>query len=120
MNENLEKTLSDLIQSKNSSPEGHLVVDVYQNKNEIIIQSAIAGVKGEHIDLSIAKDAVTITGFRERTEQTDPADYLHQEMHWGQFSRSVILPAEIDIAQAGASIKNGILTIRLPKLAKEI
>ena len=120
MKENLEKTLTDLIKPKESSLEGHLIVDVYQNDKEIIVQSAIAGVKGENIDLAIAKDAVTIKGFRQRPESVDPDNCLHQELHWGNFSRSVILPGDVDVDQAKASIKNGLLTIRLPKLAKEI
>ncbi|OGN32162.1 MAG: hypothetical protein A2749_02375 [Parcubacteria group bacterium RIFCSPHIGHO2_01_FULL_45_26] len=96
--------------------EGHLTVDVYQNANEIIVQSAVAGVKGEDIDLDIAKDSVTIKGLRQRPEGLEQNESLHQELHWGKFSRSVILPADIDIEQAKASIKNGLLTIRLPKL----
>jgi len=100
-------------------PEGHLTVDVYQNTDEIIVQSAVAGVKGEDIDLDIAKDSVTIKGFRQRPEGIQESHLLHQELHWGKFSRSVILPADIDIEQAKASIKNGLLTIRLPKLSKE-
>ena len=121
---NLGKTLMDLTKPTKSKGEanleGHLIVDVYQNSREIIVQSAIAGAKGDDIDLSIAKDAITIKGFRQRTESIDPNDYLHQELHWGTFSRSVILPADIDVDQAKASIKNGLLTIRLPKLAREI
>jgi len=121
---NLEKTLMDLTAPKEFKREpdleGHLIVDVYQNNHEIIVQSAIAGTKGEDIDLSIAKDAITIKGFRQRTESIDPDNYLHQELHWGAFSRSVILPADIDVDQAKASIKHGLLTIRLPKLVKEI
>ena len=121
---NLGKTLMDLTKPTKSKGEanleGHLIVDVYQNSREIIVQSAIAGAKGDDIDLSIAKDAITIKGFRQRTESIDPNDYLHQELHWGTFSRSVILPADIDVDQAKASIKNGLLTIRLPKLSREI
>ena len=124
MENNLEKTLMDLTKSKSSSgeseAEGHLTIDVYQNKNEIIVQSAIAGARGEDIDLAIAKDTVTIKGSRQRIETIDPHDSLHQELHWGKFSRSVILPTEIDVDQAKASLKNGLLTIRLPKLSKEI
>lgn len=121
--ENLEKTLMDLIKPKESrsgtASEGHLTVDVYHNNREIVVQSAIGGVKGENIDLGITKDTVTIKGFREKTDQTNPGDYLHQELHWGTFSRSVILPADIDVDRAKASVKNGLLTIRLPKLSQE-
>ena len=119
MSDNLEKTLTDLTKTKDSAGEGHLTVDIFQNDREIIVQSAIAGVKGEHIDLQLAKDTVTIKGFREKPEPTNPADYLHQELHWGKFSRSVILPADIDVDGAKASVKNWLLTIRLPKLSKE-
>lgn len=121
MTDNLEKTLTDLTKLKDSSEtEGHLTIDVYQNKEEIIVQSAIAGIKGEHIDLDIAKDSITIKGLRQRPEGFQYGQSLHQELHWGKFSRSVILPASIDIDQAKASLKNGLLTIRLPKLSKEI
>jgi len=106
----------DNLEKIEGSPEGHLTVDVYQNIEEIIVQSAVAGVKGEDIDLDIAKDSVTIKGFRQRPEGIQENHLLHQELHWGKFSRSVILPADIDIEQAKASIKNGLLTIRLPKL----
>lgn len=119
----IEKTLADLVQTEKSSTipeqEGHLIVDVFQNNNEIIVQSAVAGANGDNIDIAIAKDTVTIKGFRQRTESINPNDYLHQELHWGTFSRSVILPTDIDVDQAKASIKNGLLTIRLPKLAKK-
>ena len=46
------------------------------------------------------------------------SDYYYQELYWGSFSRSIILPEEIDADNAKASMKNGILTLRLPKLAK--
>lgn len=122
--DNLEKILTDLVQpekrSAASEQEGHLVVDVYQNNHEIIVQSAVAGANGDNIDIAITKDAVTIKGFRQRMESISPNDYLHQELHWGTFSRSVILPTDIDIDQAKASIKNGLLTIRLPKLAGKV
>lgn len=112
----LEKTIQDLIKPDESSLEGHLTVDVYQNTDEIIIQSAVAGVKGEDLDLDIAKDSVTIKGFRQKPDGLPISQSLHQELHWGKFSRSVILPADVDMDQAKASIKNGLLTIRLPKL----
>ena len=114
---NLEKTLTDL---DSPGPEGHLVIDVFEKNNEIIVQSAIAGVREKDIDISLSKDALTIKGIRNKLEETNSHDYLHQEIHWGQFSRSIILPTEIDVDQAKATVKNGLLTIRLSKLAKKV
>lgn len=98
--------------------EGQLTIDVYQTENDIVIKSTIAGVKPDNIDINITNDMVTIKGARERDEKVKSEDYYYQECYWGSFSRSVILPVEIDSDQSQATIKNGILTIRLPKIEK--
>ena len=98
--------------------EGQLTVDVYQTDEEIVIKSTIAGVTVDDIDISITNDMVTIKGKRKPDEIVDQSDYYYQELYWGPFSRSVILPEDIDVEKASASMKNGILTLRLPKLAK--
>jgi len=120
----LDETLAELTASKNKSDktkpadEGQLTVDVYQSEDEIIIQSTIGGIDGKDMDISIAKDMVTIKGSRTKTEKVKQSDYFHQELYWGSFSRSIILPVDIDVDKAKASIKNGLLTIRLPTLKK--
>jgi len=95
--------------------EGQLTVDVFQDDENIVIQSTIAGVSPEDLDVSITNDMVTIRGERRRQYQIDPDDYFYQECYWGTFSRSIVLPVEIDADRAEAKIKNGILTIRIPK-----
>ena len=93
---------------------GILTLDVFQKDKEIVIKSAIAGVGGKDLDISIASDSVTIKGTREE-EKEKGKDYLYQELHWGEFSRKVILPEEVNADEAKATLKNGILTITLPK-----
>lgn len=95
--------------------EGQLTIDVYQTDDDIVIKSTIAGVKPEDLDVNINNDMVTIRGERKLEEQVDPENYYYQECYWGPFSRSVILPVEIIAEKAEATMKNGILTIRLPK-----
>ena len=99
--------------------EGQLTIDVYQTPANIIVESAIAGVKPEDIDVSISSDSVTVRGKREKEEQVRGADYLYQECYWGRFSRSVVLPQEVDPDRAQASLKNGVLKIILPKVDKQ-
>jgi len=99
--------------------EGQLTIDVYQNPDEIIVESTIAGVKPEDLDISITNEAVTIRGKREKLEEIKDEDYFYQECYWGKFSRSIILPQEIDSEKSVASLKNGILTIKLPKLNRQ-
>lgn len=98
--------------------EGQLSIDVYQTPTEIVIKSTIAGVKPEDIDVSINDDMVTIKGERKKDEEVKEEDYFYQECYWGKFSRSVILPQEIEIDKVRAELKNGILTVRLPKAEK--
>jgi HSP20 family protein len=95
--------------------EGQLTIDVYQTENEIVIKSTIAGVKPEDLDVSINADMVTIKGERKNEEAVNGENYYYQECYWGFFSRSVVLPIDIIADKAEASLKNGILTIRLPK-----
>ncbi len=95
--------------------EGQLTVDVFQDDQNIIIQSTIAGVSPDDLDVSITNDMVTVRGERRRMFDVDAEDYFYQECYWGTFSRSIILPVEIDADRAEAKIKNGILTVRIPK-----
>ncbi len=95
--------------------EGQLSVDVYQNKDSIIIKSTIAGVKPEDIDISLQNDLLTIKGKREADTTIKQEDYFYQECYWGSFSRSIILPVEVKIEETKAELKNGILTVILPK-----
>ena len=99
--------------------EGQLAIDVYQTPDEIVVESTIAGVKGDDIDVDVTSERVTIRGERSREEVIQDGDYYYQECFWGKFSRSVILPQEIDPDEATSVLKNGVLTIRLPKLHRD-
>lgn len=95
--------------------EGQLTIDVYQTDNEIVIKSTIAGVKPEDLDVAINNDMVTIKGERKNEEAVPDHSYYYQECYWGSFARSILLPVDIIADKAEASLKNGILTIKLPK-----
>ncbi len=98
--------------------EGQLAIDMHQTPSEIIVKTIVAGVRPEDIDISIARDMVTVKGRRGENHDIIGEDYFHRELYWGAFSRTVILPTEIDVDEAEAINKNGMLIIRLPKLDK--
>lgn len=102
-------------EAENESGEGQLTIDVYQTENDIVIKSTIAGVKPEDLDVTINNDMVTIKGERQNEERVESGNYYYQECYWGSFSRSVLLPVDVIPEKADAALKNGILTIRLPK-----
>jgi len=99
--------------------EGQLSVDVYQDKNNIIIKSTIAGVEPEDIDITFDNDMITIRGKRRKDLTIREEDYFYQECYWGSFSRSIILPVAVMEEKIKATIRNGILTISLPKTKKQ-
>lgn len=97
---------------------GELAVDVYQTPAHIVIKAMIAGVRPEDLDVSITRDMVTIRGKRERATEGTAGDFFFQELYWGSFTRTIVLPQEVDIEGAEASEKHGLLVIKLPKLDK--
>lgn len=97
--------------------EGQLTIDVYQTDNDVVVKSTIAGVKPEDLDVSINNDMLTIRGERKSEEEIQEENYYYQECYWGSFSRSVILPVDVIADKIEASMKNGILTVRMPKAA---
>lgn len=102
----------------NEEEEGQLAVDMYQAPNEIIVHAVVAGVRPDEVDVSITQDMVTIRGKRQKQREITGDDYYYQELYWGGFSRSIMMPQEIDVEAAEATQKNGLLTIKLPKLDK--
>lgn len=98
--------------------EGQLTVDVYETPSDIIIQTMVAGVRPDDLDIAITRETVTIKGKREAPRGVGTSDYCYRELYWGSFSRTIELPQEIETEGAEAIERYGMLTIRLPKIDK--
>jgi HSP20 family molecular chaperone IbpA len=126
MHINMGQTPQTAPQSPQGSPllledepsEGQLPVDVYQTPNEIVIRTFIAAVRPDEMNVSISRDMVVIEGSREERTSIAENDYFHHELFWGSFSRTILLPQEIDVENSSAGAKDGLLTIILPKIDK--
>lgn len=97
---------------------GQLAVDAYQTDDSVVIKAPIAGVNPEDLDINITDEMVTIKGERHGSDSISRENYFVQECYWGAFSRSYVLPMSVDADNADAQLKNGILTITIPKLSK--
>ncbi len=95
-----------------------LAVDVYQTPTEVIIILMIAGVKADDLDIAITREMVTIKAKRNEPESPEKEKYLHKELYWGSFGRTIILPDEVDSENSEAIEKNGLLIIKMPKINK--
>ena len=100
-------------------PGGELAVDVYQTPDAIVIKALVAGVQPTSIDISLTREMLTISGKREDEREVEEDSYFQRELYWGSFSRTILLPEEVDVDMAEASEKHGILMIRLPKINKK-
>lgn len=98
--------------------EGELTVDIYDHDDVIVIQSTVAGVKPEDLEVSITSDMVSIKGTRQPVDGVPEDRYYYKELFWGTFARTIILPEEIDEHNTEAALKHGLLTISLPKKKK--
>ncbi len=116
-----KKNGGDLAQWMEEEPEkdGELTVDVYQTPDMIVVKSMIAGVRPEDLDVTITRDTIIIRGKREEERVENEDDYFVRELYWGSFSRTIQLPQEIDVDEAEAIEKHGLLILKLPKLDKK-
>ncbi len=98
-----------------SDYEGQLALDAYQTEDAVIIKAPIAGVDEKDLDVSITDDILTIKGQRKFEEEVKKENFISQECYWGAFSRTLNLPAGCHSDKAKAVLKNGVLTITIPK-----
>ncbi len=98
--------------------EGELAVDVYQTNEAIIIQAMVAGVSSDELTVSATREMVTIKGKRGAPTGIASENYFYQELYWGTFSRTILLPSEVEAEEVEATERHGLLTIKLPKLNK--
>lgn len=110
-----EETQEDWLEDEE---EGQLAVDAYQDDESVTIKAPIAGVNIEDLEISITDEVVTIKGERRNDTEIDRENYFVQECYWGSFMRSYILPVSVDAGKAEATLRSGILTIKIPKQEK--
>lgn len=114
--EESDDSLSNWIEEKNEN--GKMAIDVYQTPQAIIIKAILAGIQPENLKISLHNDLLTIKGFYQNQNTISEDDYLYKECYFGDFSRSIILPHEVDDKKIEASLEDGVLTVVLPKIDK--
>ncbi len=97
-------------------------MDIFETRDEIIIQAEIAGVRKDDIIIEVSTKAVKISGSRQNCRQPDPTvTYRLAEIQFGQFERVLYLPSVIDVGKVSATFNNGFLELTMGKqLRREI
>jgi HSP20 family protein len=111
----MDRMVEDAFQEETQSErEMLLAVNLKSNDEEYILNALVPGLDAEDLNIEVLNNTVTIRG-EFKAEEVDPKDYLVNELPVGRFSRVLTLPTALDPSKAEAGIKNGILTMRLPK-----
>src|SRR3989304_2168322 len=105
--EEKSETGSEIAGWAEEEEEGQLSVDVYQTPTDIVVQTMTAGVRQEDLHITICRDMITIKGKREESKTISQDNYFAQELYWGSFSRTIMLPQEVEPEEAEAVEKHG-------------
>jgi HSP20 family protein len=90
-------------------------MDVYETKDKVVVETPLAGVDPEDVDITIKDDVLTVKGKTEKKEEVEEKDYYRKEIRYGSFYRSVSLPTHVLGDKATATSTNGLLKIEIPK-----
>lgn len=93
-------------------------MDVYQTKDAVVVETPLAGIDPEDVEVQIEDDVLTINGKTERQSEVDEKNFYRKEIRYGSFHRSVRLPAAVQGNKAEAKSENGMLKISIPKAAE--
>lgn len=123
----LRTKINRMLENIYSLPESHEhiygewtpPIDMLEDKDDIIIRVDLPGLSVEQIDLSIVEDTLAISGERVREQGREDENFHVLERQHGRFARKIKLPTQVNSDEAKATYKNGVLTVRLPKI-KEV
>lgn len=103
--ENLEAGLTNFLPA----------MDVYEDKDNVVIETSLAGISPEDVNISVKDDVFTVEGKRESKSEVEEKNYYRKEVRTGSFHRSVVLPSSVQADKAEATFANGMLRVILPK-----
>jgi HSP20 family protein len=90
-------------------------IDMYQTKDAVVVETPLAGIDPEKVEVSVENGSLTIKGSMERKTEVDEQDYYRKEVRSGSIFRRVALPAPVQEGRADATYENGMLRVTIPK-----
>ncbi|MFH1427464.1 MAG: Hsp20/alpha crystallin family protein [Patescibacteria group bacterium] len=113
--EDMDKMFSELMPTMRGQGGFMPAVDIYEERNNVIVETQLAGIDPEKVDISIENDVLCIKGESEKKSEVEDKNYYRKEIRRGGFYRNIPLPAHVIGEQASASAKDGVLRISIPK-----
>lgn len=117
--DDMENLLSNMTPAVRGSRKAFVpAIDMYEDDKNVIIETELAGINAEKVELSIENDVLCIKGESEKKSEVDDKDYYRKEIRRGSFFRSIQLPTHVDGDGANAETTDGVLKITIPKETK--
>jgi HSP20 family protein len=95
-------------------------VDIFEEKNDVVVKAELPGIKKEDIDVTLTDDTISIAGEKKKEEEVQKKNYYRWECSYGSFARTFTLPAEVQTEKVKTQFKDGVLEVRIPKTEEAI
>ena len=117
--DDMEKAMGDMLPAVRGNQFGFTpAVDMYEDQDNIIIETQLGGIDPDKVDISIENNVLSVKGESEKKSEVDEKNYYRKEIRRGSFYRSIPLPTKVDGDRATAVNEDGILKITVPKAAE--
>lgn len=114
--DDMDKMFNEFLPALRSGQSGFVpAVDMYEDKDNVIVETQLAGIDPEKVAVSIDNDILTVKGESEKKSEVDEKNYYRKEIRRGSFYRSIQLPAHVIGDKAIATAEDGVLKITVPK-----
>ena len=90
-------------------------LNIWADEESVMVTAELPGVKAEDLDISVEGGSLTLSGSREPVDLPEGGQVHRRERSHGKFTRSINLPFEVEVDEVEASLKNGLLHLRLPR-----
>jgi HSP20 family protein len=115
----MDKIMESMLPAVRGSQFGYTpAVDIYEDNDNIVIETQLGGIDPAKVDVSIENNVLTIKGESEKKSEVEDKNYYRKEIRRGSFYRSIPLPTKVDGDKAKAQSGDGILKITIPKAAE--
>ena len=119
LNRNFDSFFPEYIYNEECADKYAMPVELHEKEKEYSIKAELPGVMKEDLDIDIDKNHITINAKKHEEHKEDTTGYRKSEFRYGEFSRTVYFPIEINTEKTNAKLEHGVLTIIAPKLVVE-
>jgi len=117
--DDMDKMMSEMLPAVRGNQYGYTpALDMYEDKDNVVIETQLGGIDPEKVDISIENNILTIKGESEKKSEVDDKNYYRKEIRRGSFYRTIAMPTKVDGDKATAINEDGILKITVPKAAE--